>query len=148
MIAAWSYGRSMIVYDVKCAKSHVFEGWFRDSTAFDEQAAAGEVVCPVCGESEVSKAPMAPAIGRVREGECATPYTQPEVMSKLREIRDAVEKNSEHVGSAFPEEARKIHYGETEARNIHGDATLDEAKALKEEGVPVAMIPWLPRQDS
>ena len=78
----------MIVYDVKCAKSHVFEGWFRDSTAFDEQAAAGEVVCPVCGESEVSKAPMAPAIGRAREGECATPYTQPEVMSKLREIRE------------------------------------------------------------
>ncbi|MDP6953410.1 MAG: DUF1178 family protein [Alphaproteobacteria bacterium] len=141
----------MIVYDVKCAKAHVFEGWFRDSAAFDERAAAGEIVCPVCGETEVAKAPMAPAIGRARDGggdDSPSPEMQAEVMSKLREIRDAVEKNSEHVGSNFPEEARKIHYGETEARNIHGDATADEAKALKEEGVPVATIPWLPRQDS
>ncbi len=140
----------MIVYDVKCAKSHVFEGWFRDSTAFDEQMAAGEIVCPVCGETEVGKAPMAPAIGRARDGggDSAAPDMQAAVMSKLREMRDVVEKNSEHVGAAFPEEARKIHYGETEVRNIHGDATQDEAKALKEEGVAVAMIPWPSRHDS
>jgi hypothetical protein len=147
-----SDGRSMIVYDVKCAKAHVFEGWFRDSAGFDEQAAAGEIVCPVCGETDVGKAPMAPAIGRsgnVGGGDNGDqPDMQAEVMSKLREFRDAVEKNSEHVGADFPEEARKIHYGETEARNIHGDATQDEAKELKEEGVPVAMIPWLPRQNS
>jgi len=141
----------MIVYDVKCAKAHVFEGWFRDSAAFDQQAAAGEIVCPVCGETEVAKAPMAPAIGRSGNGgdsDSPSPDMQAEVFSKLREFRDAVEKNSEHVGADFPEEARKIHYGETEARNIHGAATQDEAKALKEEGVPVATIPWLPRHDS
>ena len=138
----------MIVYDVRCAKAHVFEAWFRNSAAFDEQAAAGEIACPVCGDVAVTKAPMAPAIARSRQTTKAEGASRAEVMAKLRSLRAEVETSSEHVGATFPEEARKIHYGETEPRNIHGDATATEAKALHEEGVPFSLIPWLPREDS
>ena len=138
----------MIVYDVRCAKAHVFEAWFRNSAAFDEQAAAGEIACPVCGDVAVTKAPMAPAVARSRKTTQAEAASRAEVMAKLRTLRAKVETSSEHVGATFPEEARKIHYGETEPRNIHGDATPAEAKALQEEGVPFSLIPWLPREDS
>ena len=137
----------MIVYNLRCAKEHAFEAWFRDSATYDEQAAAGEVVCPVCGSTKVTKAPMAPNISASRDKSCDVAKAA-EVMGKLRELRAEVEANSDHVGDKFPEEARKIHYGETEKRNIHGDASPDEAKALKEEGVDFSVIPWVPRGDS
>jgi hypothetical protein len=139
----------MIVYNLRCAKDHVFEAWFRDSTAYDDQAAAGEVECPSCGSSKITKAPMAPNIATSRETKPDGPtVSAKEVMTKLRELRTEVEKNSDHVGEKFPEEARKIHYGEAEKRNIHGDATADEARELSDEGVEFGVIPWVPRTDS
>ena len=137
----------MIVYNLRCAKEHAFEAWFRDSASYDAQAKAGKVVCPVCGSKKVSKAPMAPNIASSRSN-APDEAKAAEVMGKLRELRAEVEANSDHVGDQFPEEARKIHYGETEPRNIHGDATADEAKALKDEGVDFSVIPWVPRGDS
>ena len=137
----------MIVYNLRCAKDHSFEAWFRDSATYDAQAEAGEVLCPVCGNTKIAKAPMAPNISSSKTSSPDVAGAA-EVMGKLRELRAAVESNSDHVGDKFPEEARKIHYGETEKRNIHGDATPDEAKALKEEGVDFSVIPWVPRGDS
>ena len=139
----------MIVYNLRCAKDHVFEVWFRDSAAYDEQVAAGEVLCPACGSKKIAKAPMAPNIATRRESVPNKAAVMPaEMMSKLRELRSEVEKNSDHVGEAFPEEARKIHYGEAERRNIHGDATAEEAAELSEEGVEFGVVPWVPRTDS
>ncbi len=137
----------MIVYNLRCAKNHLFDAWFRDSATYDEQAKADEVVCPACGSTKVEKAPMAPNISSSKS---TTPdmAQAAEVMGKLRQLRAEVESNSDHVGDSFPEEARKIHYGETEQRNIHGDATPDEAKELKDEGVDFSVIPWVPRGDS
>lgn len=140
----------MIVYNLRCAKDHSFEAWFRDSATYDAQANAGEVVCPVCGNTKIAKAPMAPNISGKKSGtpDKSDMAAAAEVMGKLRELRAAVESNSDHVGDKFPEEARKIHYGEAEKRNIHGDASADEAKALKDEGVDFSVIPWVPRGDS
>ena len=137
----------MILYNLRCAKDHVFEAWFRDSGTYDEQSKAGEVACPACGSTKVAKAPMAPNISS-RKSVTVDTVKAAEVMGKLRELRAEVESNSDHVGDQFPEEARKIHYGETEPRSIHGDATPDEAKALKDEGVDFSVIPWVPRGDS
>lgn len=137
----------MIVYNLRCAKDHSFEAWFRDSATYDAQAKAGEVVCPVCGDTKIAKAPMAPNIS-AKKADKSDMAAAAEVMGKLRELRAEVESNSDHVGDKFPEEARKIHYGEAEKRNIHGDATPDEAKALKDEGVDFSVIPWVPRGDS
>ena len=137
----------MIVYNLRCAKDHAFEAWFRDSATYDEQAKAGEVVCPACGSTKVAKAPMAPNISSSKTASSDMAQAA-EVMGKLRELRAEVESNSDHVGDKFPEEARKIHYGEAEKRNIHGDATPAEAKELKDEGVDFSVIPWVPRGDS
>ena len=136
----------MILFDVKCAKDHVFEGWFRDSDSFDKQVKAGEIECPVCGDAKLAKAPMAPNLARasdVRRAETAA-----RAMRRLRAVRDHVEKNFDHVGERFPEEARKIHYGEVEQRNIYGDATADEARSLVDEGVEIGVLPSLPRSDA
>jgi hypothetical protein len=139
----------MIKYELKCRKDHVFEGWFYDSATYDEQAASGKVVCPVCNSRKVSKAPMAPRIGKSKgEKAAAEAKEMAAAMKVLGEIRDHVEKNADYVGDQFAEEARKIHYGETDKRNIYGEATKEEAKELVEEGVDVAMIPWLPRSDA
>lgn len=137
----------MILYDLKCAKDHVFEAWFRDSATYDEQVKSGEVACPVCGSARVSKAPMAPNIA-VRQDREPAEGSRTKVMDKLRELRAEVEKNSDHVGAKFPEEARKIHYGEVEPRSIHGDASPEQARELRDEGVKFSVIPWVPRNDS
>ena len=130
----------MILYNLICAKGHAFEGWFRDSASFDEQAQAGALLCAVCGSSDVNKAVMAPAVSGTKK----TALTSTEV-KKMRQfatgLRKYVEQNAEYVGPDFPEEARKIHYGESEERHIYGEATLDEAKELIEEGVDVAPLP-------
>lgn len=131
----------MIVYSLKCAGEHVFEGWFKDSTAFDEQAAARKLVCPTCMTRKVEKAPMAPAL----TGNAATKVSAPDEMRKQRQfmtgLRKFVEQNADYVGSRFADEARKIHYGEVEHRNIYGEATAEQAGELIEEGVDVAPLP-------
>ena len=131
----------MIVYSLSCSKGHAFEGWFRDSGAFDTQQADGKLLCPVCDSRKVAKAPMAPAL----KGSVAETSSAPEEMRKMRQfvtgLRKYVEANAEYVGPKFPEEARKIHYGETEERHIYGEATLTEAQELVEEGVDVAPLP-------
>ena len=130
----------MIVYSLQCSRGHDFEGWFRDSGAFDEQDARGKLVCPVCETHAIYKAPMAPALSGASARRSA-----PEEMRKMRKfmtgLRRFVEQNAEYVGPQFPEEARKIHYGETEERHIYGEATLKDVKELVEEGVEIAPLP-------
>jgi hypothetical protein len=139
----------MIKYELKCRKDHVFEAWFYDSATYDTQAAGGKVVCPVCNSRKVTNAPMAPRIGKSKsEVAVAEAKQQALALKALAEIRDHVEKNADYVGDQFAEEARKIHYGEVDKRSIYGEATKEEAKELVEEGVEVAMIPWLPRGDA
>ena len=156
----------MILFDLKCSQDHRFEGWFRNGAAYDAQAAAHAITCPICGDDKVTKAPMAPAIakgGRARDRDpapvAAAPVPAPvasppvpdavreaqaEILRHLRELRSQVEKNADYVGNRFAEEARKIHYGEVESRAIYGETSPEQAEALREEGVPVASIPWLP----
>jgi hypothetical protein len=130
----------MIVYSLKCQNSHAFEGWFASSAAFDEQAATDKLVCPVCNTHKVTKAPMAPAVSGAKKN----PLNDGE-LKKMRQfvsgMRKYVKENADYVGKDFPEEARKIHYGETEARQIYGEATLEEAADLVEEGVEIATLP-------
>ena len=133
-------GQGVIVYNLKCENKHEFEGWFGSSTAFDEQAATGKLVCPMCDSHKVKKAPMAPSVAGTRKS-----TLNAEEIKKMRQfmsgMRKYVKDNAEYVGPQFPEEARKIHYGETEERHIYGEATLKEAKELIEEGVEVAPLP-------
>lgn len=139
----------MIKYELKCRKDHVFEAWFYDSATYDKQAAGGKVVCPVCNSRKVTKAPMAPRIARSKGERAADEAKQAAAaMKALAAIRDHVEKTADYVGEQFAEEARKIHYGETDKRNIYGETSKDEAKELVEEGIDVAVIPWLPRGDA
>ena len=135
----------MILYSLRCGKEHQFEGWFRDAAGYDAQAAAGEVACPVCGDKGVAKAPMAPQISAAREP--APPDPAVELRRGLMWLRRHVEENCDHVGDRFAEEARKIHYGEIEKRDIYGAATDDEARDLKDEGVPFGRIPWIEHQE-
>lgn len=139
----------MIVYDVKCAKEHVFEGWFRSSDDFEKQAKGRKIACPECGSTKVSRAPMAPAVKTTRElsnDEARQARTKAREM--LVKLREQVEKNADYVGDKFSEEARKIHYGETEQRSIYGEATSEEAQALQEEGVEFGVVPWVDRGDA
>jgi hypothetical protein len=145
----------MILFDLKCGKGHVFEAWFRDGSSADRQMAGRKVACPECGNSKVAKAPMAPRIAGKGEGETKPQAPSKEMVAmstKLRkelgELRAKVEANCDYVGEKFAEEARKIHYGETDSRSIYGETSKEEAHALADEGVEFARIPWLPRHDS
>jgi hypothetical protein len=146
----------MILFDLKCAKGHDFEAWFRDGGAADRQIAGRKVACPICGNAKVAKAPMAPRIGKGggKGGDKpGAPPTEMVAMSakirgELAELRAKVEANCDYVGDRFADEARKIHYGETDPRGIYGETSKDEARDLAEEGVEFARIPWLPRHDS
>ena len=135
----------MILFDLRCSQGHDFEAWFRDGATYDEQAGEGSIGCPVCGDRKVAKALMAPALA-------SRPRVDPEraaqAMKAWRQVQDHIERNFDHVGPRFTEEARKIHYGESEKRSIYGEATAEQAKELRDEGVEVNQIPWLPRQDS
>ncbi|HEY1720708.1 MAG TPA: DUF1178 family protein [Magnetospirillaceae bacterium] len=137
----------MILYDLQCAKKHAFEGWFKTSDAFDKQAKAGKVECPVCGSTKVKKAMSAPALLKGGTGSKAEGIAI-KMREAMTELRKQVEANADYVGNKFPEEARRIHYGETEERPIYGEATPDEAKELSDEGVEIVPIPWPSRQDS
>ena len=140
----------MIKYDLSCSNDHTFEVWFRDSTACDEQVAAGEVACPHCGDADVRKALMAPAINKAehKSPEHKRAMAMAQQMHMLREFRRQVEENCDDVGADFPEEARKIHYGETEHRNIFGEADLEEAKEMIEEGIDLFPVPGPFRDDA
>lgn len=150
----------MILYQLRCGKDHEFEAWFKDGQTCDRQLARKTVECPACGSRKVAKALMAPRIAgdkAQKESLPAAPAAagkQPvSVMATamrhhLQEVRAKVEANCDYVGDKFPEEARKIHYGETEARGIYGEATDEQHQDLVDEGVEVARIPWLPRSDA
>jgi hypothetical protein len=151
----------MIRYRLNCGKGHEFEGWFASGAAFDRQAKHGRVTCPTCGTSKVSKALMAPSIGKSGKANRRTKTDDParkdqakretqrvaahgELAAAMRKLRAEIEARSEYVGSRFPEEARKIHYEEAPPRGIHGEATAEEAKALSEEGIEFFPLPILP----
>jgi hypothetical protein len=146
----------MIRYALVCDKSHAFESWFADSAAYDKQAKRGLVTCPQCGSAKVEKAIMTPQLANTKKRGKATVTSAPaepvamlspqetELRQKLKEIRDHLTKNSEHVGPKFSEEARKMHYGEIEHRSIYGEASPDQAKELAEEGIEFHPLPVLP----
>jgi hypothetical protein len=141
----------MIRYSLKCDHTHEFEAWFRSSVVYDEQRQAGNVACVVCGSTEVEKAVMAPAVANAsKQSERVEPnLTKPNSPAEamLAEMRRKVESTSDYVGREFATEARKIHDSRTDKRAIWGEASLEDARALKEDGVPVAPIPWMRRTD-
>jgi hypothetical protein len=161
----------MIVYDVKCHNGHVFTAWFRSSDGFEQQAAAGEIACAECGDMRVTRAIMAPNLHSRRgrdtapapeAAEAASPPAAPApvaptqvsavhaeaaLMQQLRSLRRAVESQCDYVGERFAEEARKIHYGESDARGIYGEASESESEALADEGIEIGRIPWVPQSD-
>ena len=154
----------MIRYSLRCDKDHSFESWFQSSSAYDQQVKRKLVSCPVCGSAKVEKAIMAPRIvgkkGRDQApapveapAEAAAPATEAtplmmtqerELRAKLKELRDHIVKTADNVGERFPNEARKMHYGDIEHRPIYGEASPEEARALIDEGVEVAPLPVLP----
>lgn len=162
----------MIRYSLICERKHDFEIWFKNSADYDQQSKRGLVTCPACGSVKVEKALMAPSLGRgTKRGarapvpEIAPPQPAPpeapspvegktsvamvspqerEFRAKLKELRDHLTKNAENVGGQFPEEARKMHYGEQPHRSIYGEASPQEAKELLEEGVELHPLPVLP----
>ena len=155
----------MIRYALVCENGHDFESWFQDSAAYDKQVKRKLVTCPHCGSAKVGKAIMAPRLAGARkrgaraEPAAATPAPEnaqekapvamispqeQELRGKLKELRDHLTKNADHVGPKFPEEARKMHYGETEHRSIYGEASPDEARQLAEEGIEFHPLPILP----
>jgi hypothetical protein len=157
----------MIRYSLVCDKGHDFESWFADSAAYDKQAKRKLVACPHCGSAKVDKAIMAPRLAGSKkanvpvespaiEAPAAVPAPaapapvamlspqERELRSKLKELRDHLTKNADNVGKKFPEQARKMHYGETEHRSIYGEASPEDAKALAEEGIEFHPLPILP----
>ena len=167
----------MIRYDLSCDRNHGFEAWFRNSGDYDQQLAEGDLLCPICGSDAVIKTLMAPSIGRARSGprqrvpdQAPAPAVaegvtaqanlderlkvlsgDPRVkaaMEQIRKIKQHVIDNAENVGDRFPEEARKIHYEETEKRSIYGEASAEDVDALIEEGVEVHAMPILPEDQN
>jgi hypothetical protein len=154
----------MIRYALNCEHGHTFESWFASSAAYDKQAKRALVACPVCDSTKVEKAIMAPRLGRADAADlppAKLPGLQPapgpvqgpvavmspperELRKKLKELREHITKNADYVGPRFPEQARKIHYGEIEHRSIYGEASPDEAKELHEEGIEFHPLPVLP----
>ncbi len=161
----------MIRYALNCEQGHTFESWFQNSAAYDKQAKRGLVACPICGSAKVEKAIMAPRLSRsdtetspavpmppvphlpVPHLPVPAPANAPlavmspperELRKKLKELREHITKNADYVGPRFPEQARKIHYGEIEHRSIYGEASPDEAKELYEEGIEFHPLPILP----
>lgn len=149
----------MIRYNLRCDKGHAFESWFQSSGAYDSQVKRKLVTCPQCGSAKVEKAIMAPQIGRKGNQKQPDTAVQPapadnaplmmapqeaELRAKLKELRDHIVSNADNVGQSFPTEARAMHYGDKEHRPIYGEASLEEARSLIDEGIEVAPIPVLP----
>ncbi|MDZ4380712.1 MAG: DUF1178 family protein [Parvibaculum sp.] len=139
----------MIRYALQCGNDHAFDGWFSSSEGFDAQVAAGDVLCPHCGSPNVRKALMAPSIGKSASKVAPAPADMAQKMSMMMlALKKHVEENCDYVGDKFAEEARRIHYGEADHRDIYGEATPDEALELIEEGVEVAPLPVVPSRQS
>ena len=155
----------MIRYSLHCDRGHTFESWFQSSSAYESQEKRKLVNCPLCGSAKVERAIMAPRIvgkkGRNSQSNDAAVPAQPaevtaagstpllmaqerELRAKLKELRDHIVKNADNVGERFPNEARKMHYGDIEHRPIYGEASPDEARSLIDEGVEVSPLPELP----
>ena len=135
----------MIRYALVCGAGHDFEGWFGSSGDFDAQSGRGLVTCPACGSPEVRKQIMAPAVVTTRGREAKAPGPSREmIMEMVSRVRRYVEDHFDYVGDAFAREARAIHEGRSEERGIYGEATPEEARALVEDGVPVAPLPQAP----
>jgi hypothetical protein len=154
----------VIAYDLRCLAEHRFEGWFASSADYERQNTDGLLLCPICGDGCISKAPSAPFIGRKgNQNSAPVPIQEPtpnapvtnavavpdaavEMFQKLVVMQQQVLKDSTYVGTDFAEEARAIHYGETDNRMIHGEASANEAEALQEEGICVAalLLPYIP----
>lgn len=146
----------MIHYALRCGAGHGFDGWYRDSAGFEQLAAAGLVECPHCGATSVARAPMAPALARGTApappappaGVAGPPPPPGEVRAMLRRLRAEVERRCEDVGADFVAEARRQARGESPERGIYGEASPSEAEALRDEGIAVARIPWVPPEDA
>ncbi|HXL47546.1 MAG TPA: DUF1178 family protein [Xanthobacteraceae bacterium] len=155
----------MIRYALACDKGHVFESWFQSSAAYDKQVKATLISCPVCNSVKVEKTMMAPGVVGAKKRGDAPPPEMPasppqssdrpspvammspqerDFRKKLKDLRDHLTKNADYVGRKFPDEARKMHYGETEHRSIYGEATPEQAKDLHEEGIEFHPLPVLP----
>ncbi|MCA3611151.1 MAG: DUF1178 family protein [Methylobacterium sp.] len=139
----------MIRYALACEAGHAFESWFRSSDDYDQQARRGFFACPHCGSARVEKQIMAPAVRAPGEREARRPVALADprdaaMRQMFRAYRRFIEENAEAVGDKFAEEARKIHYGETEERAIYGEASAAEVKELTEEGIEIAPLPVLP----
>jgi hypothetical protein len=137
----------LIRFSLICEHEHEFEAWFRSSEDFETQKKRGFVDCPACGSTKVQKALMAPALstGRSREKVAlAMGEAQKEAMAQLKALSQKMRENADYVGDKFAEEARKIHFGETDQRGIYGEATPEEAKSLAEDGVEFMPIPVFP----
>jgi hypothetical protein len=152
----------MIRYSLRCERGHAFESWFQSSSAYESQEKRKLVNCPACGSAKVERAIMAPQIVSKKGRDIAAPPSAPapdvtapastplmmaqerELRAKLKELRDHIVKNADNVGERFPNEARKMHYGDIEHRPIYGEASPDEARSLIDEGVEVSPLPVLP----
>ena len=148
----------MILYQLRCSNGHEFEAWFRNSSTFDLQVGDGDVACPHCADTDVSKAIMAPNIAparshakpdiQKREVESETRDLVEKVQLSIEKLRTHVEATCDDVGDQFAEEARRIHYGETEVRGIYGEATGEETEELNDEGIEFYRLPSRIRRDS
>lgn len=140
----------MIRYDLKCAEGHTFDSWFQSAEAFDALKAAGHVTCAVCGNAAVEKLLMAPAVRPARNSAAPIKLNEPanDIEAGFAELRRKVEANSEYVGLNFAAEARRMHEGEIDERSIYGEAKADEARALLEDGIPVAPLPFMPKRQA
>jgi len=142
----------MISFTLRCGLNHQFDSWFTSSTAFDALKDAGHLSCPTCGNTQIDKALMSPAV-TTGEGETAPAAvavetalpTHAAVSTAMAQIRQMIEQNSDYVGMNFAAEARAMHLGDRPARPIYGEARSDEARALLEDGIPVAPLPFVPR---
>jgi hypothetical protein len=137
----------LIRFSLICDHDHEFEAWFRSNDDFDRQKKRGFVDCPACGSTKVQKALMAPAVSTGRKQEkiaLAMNEMQKKAMAEMKALSEKIRENADYVGDKFAEEARKIHFGETEARGIYGETTLEEAKSLAEDGVGFMPIPVFP----
>ena len=142
----------MIQYALKCSQGHTFDSWFQSAAAYDKLAVAGMVTCAVCGDTQIEKAIMTPRVRPARSAQKPAPQDKsievatpsPDIEQVLADLRRKVEENSDYVGKDFAKEARKIHLGDAPERAIYGEAKPDEAKALIEDGVPVAPLPFVP----
>ena len=143
----------MIHFSLACSAGHKFEGWFASSESFEEQKGRHVLLCPVCGDADVDKALMAPAVTTSRKKDAVRvaahttgPAVEPEMVSMLRKLRKHLTDNADYVGNRFAEEARRIHYDEVEKRGIYGEATSEEVRSLAEEGIEFHALPVLPEE--